>query len=237
MEVRARRYAPPPETFRVADPMNDLARWSTAGGDARLAQPTSRGLPIRVAGDFALTQVDDAEKGPCLQLELQRTGPLPDIVTEYTRLAHSEAEPAPGRPTAVGVWVKGDSGWGKIIFEIEDAAGALWMTEGVWHDWPGDLAVCHDGWRFMSYPIDGNTTVPNVSPGARWTSTSPGRKSTIQFPIKLVGLSVAMNRKALDLTEMKDAPGVLRFRDLGVDSITTERRADLRGQLVEVGMP
>ena len=94
--------------------------------------------------------------------------------------------------------------------------GRRLLTEGVWHDWPGDLAICHDGWRFMSFPIDGNTTVPNISPGARWTSTSPGRKDRIQFPIKLVGLSVAMNRKALDLTEMKEVAGVLRLRDLGV---------------------
>ncbi len=216
IETGQRRFAAPPDSFRVVDPMNDLAKWSVAEGDSRLAQPTPRGLPIRVAGDFALAQVDDEEKGPSLQLELRRKGQLPDIIGEYTRLKRAQPELAPGRPSAVGVWVKGDSGWGKIIFEIEDAAGALWLTEGVWHDWPGDLAICHDGWRFMSCPIDGNTTVPNISPGARWTSTSPGRKDRIQFPIKLVGLSVAMNRKALDLTEMKEVAGVLRLRDLGV---------------------
>jgi hypothetical protein len=190
--------------------------WSLEQGDARLNQPTARGLPIRVPGDFALTQRDDDEKGPCLQLELQRGGQLPDIVGEYTRLKRVQAEPAPGNPAAVGVWVKGDSGWGKIIFEIEDAAGALWLTDGVWHDWPGDLAICHDGWRFMSYPIDGNSTVRNISPGARWTSMSPTRKGSIQFPIKLVGLSVVMNRKTLDPTDMTEVAGVLRFRDLGI---------------------
>lgn len=216
IEVRQRRFAAPPDSFRVVDPMNDLAKWSVAEGDARLAQPTPRGLPIRVAGEFALAQVDDEEKGPSLQLELRRKGQLPDIIGEYTRLKRAQPDSAPGKPTAIGVWVKGDSGWGKIIFEIEDAAGALWLTEGVWHDWPGDLAICHDGWRFMSFPIDGNTSVPNISPGARWTSTSPSRKDRIQFPIKLVGLSVAMNRKALDLTEMKEVAGVLRLRDLGV---------------------
>ena len=214
--IRTRQFAAPPNSFHVVDAMADLACWSNVEGDSRLAQPTSRGLPIRVAGHFALTQVNDDEKGACLQLELKRDGQLPDIMGEYTRLKRSEAEPIPGEPTAVGVWVKGDSGWGKIIFEIEDAAGAIWMTEGVWHDWPGDLAICHDGWRFMSFPIDGNTNVQNISPGARWTSTSPGRKATIQFPIKLVAISVAMNRRALDLNEMKDTPGVLRFRDLGV---------------------
>jgi hypothetical protein len=216
IEIRDRRFAPPPNSFQVVDPLDDLATWSMEPGDDRLAQPTSRGLPIRVAGDFALTQVDDDERGQCLQLELQRQGQLPDIVGEYTRLRRVHTQPAPGSPTAVGVWVKGDSGWGKIIFEIEDAAGALWLTDGVWHDWPGDLAICHDGWRFMSYPIDGNTTVRNISPGARWTSTSATKKDGIQFPIKLVGLSVVMNRKALDLTEMKEAAGVLRFRDLGI---------------------
>ncbi|MCH5374257.1 MAG: hypothetical protein JJ992_09785, partial [Planctomycetes bacterium] len=216
IEIRDRRFAAAPESFVVVDPMNDRAKWSMEKGDARLAQPTSRGLPIRVAGDFTLTCEDDSEKGACLQLELERKGRLPDIVGEYTRLKRAQAAVVPGEPTAVGIWVKGDSGWGKIIFEIEDAVGALWRTDGVWHDWPGDLAICHDGWRFMSFPIDGNTIEPNISPGARWTSTSPTKRQSIQFPIRLVGLSVVMNRKVLDLTQMKETPGVLRFRDLGI---------------------
>lgn len=216
IEVDQRRFAPPPQSFRVIDPLNDLAQWSTVEGESRLAQPTARGLPIRVPGDFALTRVDDDQRGPCLQLELRRQGTLPDIVGEYTRLKRVPGESVPGEPTAVGVWVRGDSGWGKVIFEIEDAAGALWLSEGVWHDWPGDLAICHDGWRFMSFPLDGGAAVRNISPGARWTSTSPTRKSSIQFPIQLAGLSVVLNRKALDLTEMRETAGVLRFRDLGV---------------------
>jgi hypothetical protein len=216
IEVDQRRFAPPPDSFRVIDPLNDLAQWSTAEGESRLAQPTARGLPIRVPGEVALTRVDDDQRGPCLQLELRRQGTLPDIVGEYTRLKRVPSEPVMGQPTAVGVWVRGDSGWGKVIFEIEDAAGALWLSEGVWHDWPGDLAICHDGWRFMSFPLDGKMPVRNISPGARWTSTSPTRKSSIQFPIKLAGLSVVLNRKALDLTEMHETAGVLRFRDLGV---------------------
>lgn len=211
-----RRFPPPPASFRVIDPMTDLAQWSTAEGEARLAQPTARGLPIRVPGDFALTRVDDDQQGPCLQVELRRQGTVPDIVGEFARLKRVQSVSVPGEPTAVGVWVRGDSGWGKVIFEIEDAAGALWLSEGVWHDWPGDLAICHDGWRFMSFPLDGPSAVRNISPGARWTSTSPTRKSRIQFPIRLAGLNVVLNRKALDLTEMQDTPGVLRFRDLGV---------------------
>jgi len=29
----------------------------------------------------------------------------------------------PGKATALGVWVKGNSGWGRIAFQIRDAKG------------------------------------------------------------------------------------------------------------------
>jgi hypothetical protein len=67
----------------------------------------------------------------------------------------------------------------------------------------------------MSFPIDGSSGVRNISPGRRWNSTSPTRKGSIQFPIKLSGLVVVLHRKALDLTDMKEVPGTIRLRDLG----------------------
>ena len=215
IEIASRELAGAPVSFRPAERMDRVARWRIEPGDDRLRSPTRRGLPRRVPGAFELTGVRDETKGPCLQLKLLRTGKVPDVVGEYTALRLREPLAVPGRPTDVGLWVRGDSGWGKIIFEVSDATGAVWRTDGVWHDWPGDLAVCHDGWRFLQFPLDGNSSARNVSPGRRWTSTSPKRKSTIQFPIKLTGLIVVMRRKALDLTEMKDTPGTLRFAELG----------------------
>jgi hypothetical protein len=205
-----------PGDFRVIDRMDDVAAWRVEPGDDKLRQPTSRGLPIRVPGTFALAGAEDAEKGPCLELKLERNGTVPDIVGEYTALRLKQPMPVAGTPEAIGLWVHGDSGWGKVIFEIEDAVGALWRTDGVYHDWPGDLAICHEGWRFIGYPFDGPSDARRMSPGAPWNSASPGKRATIQFPIKLVGLSVVMHRKALDLTEMQPVAGVLRFRDLGV---------------------
>jgi hypothetical protein len=215
IEITDREFAAPPASLRVADKMDSRERWSLAPGDESLKNPTPRGLPFRVPGDFELAAVTDADMGPCLQLTLNRKGKVPDIVSEYTALKLAEPAAVPGTPTDVGLWVLGDSGWGKIIFEIEDAVGAVWRTDGVWHDWPGDLAVCHDGWRFMSFPIDGASHVRNISPGARWNSSSTTKESGIRFPIRLTGLYVAMNRRALDLADMKEVKGVLRFRDLG----------------------
>ena len=176
-------------------------------------------LPLRVPGKFTLAQVKDEERGRCLELTLNRSGTLPDIVSEYTALRLKNPLPVKQAGDAIGLWVKGDSGWGKIIFELEDAQGAQWRTEGVWHDWPGDLAVCHDGWRFMGYPIDGLSRARNLSPGSRWNSTSAKHGKVPQFPVKIAGLTVVMNRRALDLTDMKDVAGVLRFRDIGICTV------------------
>jgi hypothetical protein len=208
-----RAFAPPPPSFRVADRMDDAGRWEL-GEDAKLGNPASRGLPIRRAGTFELKRVVDGEKGPCLELKLVRKGGVPDIVSEYAVLRLREPVPVPGTPTDVGLWVKGDSGWGKVIFDLEDAGGAVWRTEGSWHDWPGDLSICHDGWRFMRFPVDGSSDEINISAGRRWNRIR-GKGSRIRFPVKLAGLCVVMNRRALDLTEMVDVPAVLRFRDLG----------------------
>jgi len=67
----------------------------------------------------------------------------------------------------------------------------------------------------MSFPIDGSSEAINRSAGRRWNGSHVDRNATIEFPIRLVGLYVRLNRKALDLTEMREVDGVLRFRDLG----------------------
>jgi hypothetical protein len=214
VEIVGRAFAPPPAKFRVAERMNNADAWSLVE-DATLSNPKSQELPLRQPGKFELTQVADKEKGSCLELKLVRNGHVPDIIGEYTVMRLQKPVAVPGTPTDVGLWVKGDSGWEKIIFDIENADGASWRTEGTWHDWPGDLAVCHDGWRFIRFPIDGSSSEVNISASPRWKRQSATGGSKIRFPIKLTGLAVVMNRRALDLTEMRDVPGVLRFRDLG----------------------
>ena len=230
IKITGRKYADPPNSFKIADKMDDIGKWELRKADMSLNRPKARTLPIRVPGDFTFAQVDDPEKGDCLQLKLNKKGKLPDLVSEYAVIKLRKAVPVPRKPTDVGVWVKGDSGWGKIIFEIQGSTGALWRTEGAYHDWPGDLSICHDGWRFISFPIDNSSKKRNISAGRRWNTNSPlptrtkfadksktvvKRGKTITFPIKIVGLYVVVNRKALDLTEMKEAPAVLRFKDIG----------------------
>lgn len=208
--VLERRYAPPPRGFRVADAMATTDAW-VLDPDNPALNTNDPELPFRKIGKFRCGPVKDEEKGACLEVALVKEGTLEPLISEYTCLKLKEPLAVDGTPTDIGLWVKGDSGWGKIIFEIEDAKKAVWRTEGQYHDWPGDLSVNFDGWRFMRYPLDGSSDELNLSPGKRWT----GGAGTPAFPIRLRGVYVMVNRQALDPTDMRDVPAVLRFKDIG----------------------
>lgn len=56
----------------------------------------------------------------------------------------------PGRPRALGVWVKGRSNWGRTIYEIEDANGEVWQSIGAKDGWN-----CDDIHSWSSFNFDG----------------------------------------------------------------------------------
>jgi len=173
-------------------------------------------LPIRQRGEFELRQATDG-----VELVLKTDKPISKYITEYTTLRLKQPVAVAGTPSAIGVWVKGNSGWGRVMFEIEDAEGEIWRSVGTggWGcdilDWPGNIAVNFDGWNFIALPLRDSKLFNDHSPGPvleQWVSN--GGNKTIDFPIKVRALIVEMNRQALDLTEMKPVKPMLHLRGL-----------------------
>ena len=54
----------------------------------------------------------------------------------YAVLAHEKGIPIPGTPTEIGLWVNGNSSWGRVIYELADASGQRWVSIG--NPLPGD---------------------------------------------------------------------------------------------------
>lgn len=48
----------------------------------------------------------------------------------YSVLAHRKGVELPGEPTEIGLMVHGNSGWGRVIFELADASGQRWISIG-----------------------------------------------------------------------------------------------------------
>jgi len=204
---------PAPPGFRVADKLDDASSWSLSN-DESLTKKTGE-LPRHVMGKFSLRQVEDAERGRCLELELHGDSALSDYIGEYGAVTAARPAPIPGEPHTLGLWVKGNSSWGKIVFEFQDATGNVWRTHGnEWHDWPGELSINFDGWHFIRFPIDAQSPILYSSPGGRCQRVQGGGRS-LTYPIGLTKLYVVMNRKALDPTEMQPVTPVIRMSGAG----------------------
>ena len=202
----------PPVRTQVISHMDDLVQWQLVPDEQTIT------TPLRRPGKFDIRQVNDTEKGACLELELKRDGELPHVVGEYTALRLKKPLPIPGKPHTVGVWVKGDSSWGRIFWEIEDAKGERWRSSKDLDggDWGNQSAIDFDGWCFVTFPLTRESPARQIEPGAgigQWQSKSGG---DLAYPLKLVGLYVQTHRQSLDLTQMKPVKGNIRLKDVSV---------------------
>ncbi|TWU15022.1 hypothetical protein Pla52o_55590 [Novipirellula galeiformis] len=196
----------PPATFKPAETMADVNAWELISDD-RLVNN------FRKPGNFEMRGVNDSERGPCIELELKPNTSLSPLVSEYTVMRLREPAPLIGEPHSIGVWVKGNSNWGKVFFEVSDADDQRWHCDGGYNDWPADLAVNFDGWRFLQFFIDEDRSAMYSSPGRQWKSSGHGTQP--KYPLRVTALYVTMHRQALDPVEMRDVVPVLRFQNIG----------------------
>ena len=181
-------------------------------------------LPIFKPSDFTIKQVTDEEKGECIEvaLDLTKNKETNRYITEYTTLRFKEPKEIPGKPVVVGVWVKGNSNWGQIRFEIEDAKGEGFRNATINYgcecqDWPGNLAVNFDGWGYVYSALDRTPMVVDQSVGIPENQWVPmgGGDGKIDFPIKVRAITVTMNRTKLGLLKFFPSAPAIRLRDVG----------------------
>lgn len=202
----------PPLGTQIVASMDNVADWQLVADDTPV---TTR---LRRPGKFTLRQHSDAEQGACLEVTLQKAGELPAVVAEYTALKLKQPAPIPGRPHSIGMWVKGDSSWGRIMWEIEDAQGERFRSSGGLDggDWGNYSALDFDDWCFMSFPLTNDSPFVHIEPGPgskQWESQGDGR---LDYPLKLIGIYVITHRQSLNLTRMMPVTQPLRFKNMSV---------------------
>ena len=79
----------------------------------------------RRKGDFAF---EVKGKALCVTPRPIKSGK--DAMPMYAVLAHRKGIACPGKPTEIGLWIDGNSGWGRIIFELTDESGQRWISIG-----------------------------------------------------------------------------------------------------------
>jgi hypothetical protein len=120
----------PPARHTVLASLADLKDWTVQEGrDAELEYYDF--MCLRRRGDFAFEPAANFEG----QNGVLRVTPRPikhgkDTMPMYGALVHRTGIAIPGTPTEIGLWVNGNSGWGRPIFELEDASGQRWISLG-----------------------------------------------------------------------------------------------------------
>lgn len=208
-----RSFDPPPVGVQVVDALDDVARWRLDPAEQPITEPT------RQPGTFELRQVNDAEQGACLELELKHKGAVPAVVGEYTALRLKEPAAIPGRPHSVGMWVRGDSSWGRVFWEIVDAKGERWRSSGGYDggDWANQSFLDFDGWCFMTFPLTNDSPLNHIEPArgiGQWQHQDGDGQ--LDYPLKLTGLYIETHRQSLNLTKMAPVKGQIRLRDVSV---------------------
>jgi hypothetical protein len=95
----------------------------------------------------------------------------------------------PGKARALGVWANGQSNWGRIIYEVEDARGEVWQSIGTKEQWNCDdihswSYFNFDGWRYLEFPL------PNHLPGDQYREKDTvwwnhDQDGIVDLPVKL----------------------------------------------------
>jgi hypothetical protein len=112
------------------------------------------------------------------------------MATRYGQLKLKKPVTIPGKAEALGVWIKGNSSWGRIVYQCRDAKGEVWTSVGTRNDWNCDDThawsyVSFDGWRYVRFPLPGS----KPGDGARDLETtwwgSRGGDGAVDLPLKL----------------------------------------------------
>jgi len=220
----AYHFSRPPEKVLVIDNLAVPANWVVQEESDRELETFAFDYVTR-KGKFKIEAVQDELKGPTMEITLLPQPDVPEIASRYLILRARDRSaqpgiPVPGRPTELGLWVKGNSSWGRIIFEFLDAKDERWISIGEeperWNvaDWESRTNITFDGWRYVKVNLP--NPYPGGHPGPRdreWRYRGGDRK--VDYPIRFSRLIVELRDKVVYVTDLVPVPNLsVRVRDL-----------------------
>lgn len=136
----------------------------------------------RIKGDLASSFVTE-DGATSLKVELKPDQDPRKLLPRYAEFELAKPITLEGRPHEFVFRVRGNSGWGRIMFELTDAKGRVWTSTGNQYagasnsaDPHGQSFVNFSGWKTMRFPIVG------MYPGADQTVFWPRNYNWWPFP-------------------------------------------------------
>jgi hypothetical protein len=162
----------------------------------------------RFPGKFSSTVVPDPEHGKVLRSTLEKQATVHELMPWYNILVPKKPIVLDGAPAALGLWVKGASDWGRVIYTLRDAKGERWTSIGTQdqyncddvHSWS---AFNFDGWRYLRFELPGHTGYDSFRKhGTTWWR-SDGGDGIVDLPLTLENIIVEQRSHILYVNDMQ----------------------------------
>lgn len=184
----------------------ELADWTMQEQGDHRYQTNSWDMDRQLA-KYRSERVDSTERGSKVwRVTLDESSEHEDVSGRYRVFTPAQPITLPGQARALGIHAKGNSGWGRIIYEVVDAKGEVFQSIGTKDAWNCDdihswSYLNFDGWRYLEFPL------PASSPGddyrekdsVWWGSSSDG---VVDLPLKLTKIIVEMPTHQIYVDEM-----------------------------------
>ncbi len=175
------------------------------------------------AGKFSAAMADDAGHGRVLVSKLEKQARVREVMPWYSVLKPAKPIRLDGAPSHLGLWVKGNSDWGRFIYIVRDAKGERWISIGTKDDYNCDDAHSwssfnFDGWRYLRFELPGHLGWDNFRKhGATWWGSSakavssptgkPNGDDIVDLPLTLEEIIVEQRSHILYVNDVQPVAG------------------------------
>lgn len=228
-------------------------------GDGKWRVSTGRDLtyednhPLQMArfqGAMSVKSVAAPERcgGSALAVHLEKQKKVRKTMPWYTTLVPGKPITIPGRASHIGLWVKGSSDWGRVVYSLRDAAGERWVSVGTREQWNVDdihcwSKFCFDGWRYLRFEMPSNLPYDSYREnGSTWWGhfDEEGRKGDgiVDLPLRLEKIMVERRTHVMYVNQpvLADPADVL-LGDLIVEYAASENMGNAAVKLSRLRMP
>ncbi len=164
----------------------------------------------RFPGKFTASVDTDSVHGKVLRSTLEKQGSVHELMPWYNSLVPKKPIVLEGAPAALGLWVKGASDWGRVIYTLRNAKGEKWTSIGTQdqyncddvHSWS---AFNFDGWRYLLFELPGHTGYDNFRKhGTTWWR-SDGGDGIVDLPLQVENIIVEQRSHILYVNDVQPA--------------------------------
>jgi hypothetical protein len=164
----------------------------------------------RFKGEMLASPAESFDGGKALQISLCQPEKERRLAPWYSAVVPPKPIVLPGKPTKLGLYVRGNSGWGRVIPQLRDAKGEVWTFIGSKDEWNSDdvrsqSSVNFDGWKYVEIELPAN--LQNLWPGPAmgfWKCERGDR--VVDYPLSLTKLFIEQRTHVYYVNEVLPVP-------------------------------